>query len=222
MLPPVYARPRGGARPRQALLRHRAGRTAGCSARARGGRRSRPSRPPPGSPAACWRESSPSPMPELPEVETVRRGLDGHGRRSARQRRGGHRGAHRAPHVGRSGDRRVDRPHARRHGPPREVPAGRARLGPLAARAPADERPAGAVHGGTRRWPSTPTSSSASVTDDELRFVDPRTFGEVVVVDPSRLAEEAPDLALLGPDAFDRRCPTRPRSARCCGAATGC
>ncbi len=39
--------------------------------------------------------------------------------------------------------------------------------------------------------------------DQELRFVDPRTFGEVVVVDPARLAEEAPGVALLGPDAWD-------------------
>lgn len=37
----------------------------------------------------------------------------------------------------------------------------------------------------------------------ELRFVDPRTFGEVAVIDPARLGEEAPDLASLGPDAFD-------------------
>jgi formamidopyrimidine-DNA glycosylase len=39
--------------------------------------------------------------------------------------------------------------------------------------------------------------------DQELRFVDPRTFGEVVVVDPARLLEEAPGVALLGPDAWD-------------------
>ena len=38
---------------------------------------------------------------------------------------------------------------------------------------------------------------------EELRFVDPRTFGEVAVVDPARLAEDAPDLVRLGPDAFD-------------------
>ena len=38
--------------------------------------------------------------------------------------------------------------------------------------------------------------------DQELRFVDPRTFGEVVVVDPARLPEEAPGVALLGPDAW--------------------
>jgi len=34
----------------------------------------------------------------------------------------------------------------------------------------------------------------------ELRFVDPRTFGEVAVIDPTRLAVEAPDIAALGPE----------------------
>jgi len=34
----------------------------------------------------------------------------------------------------------------------------------------------------------------------ELRFVDPRTFGEVVVFDPSNVAVEIPDLHLLGID----------------------
>lgn len=34
----------------------------------------------------------------------------------------------------------------------------------------------------------------------ELRFVDPRTFGEVVVFDPTNIAVEMPDLANLGVD----------------------
>jgi formamidopyrimidine-DNA glycosylase len=34
----------------------------------------------------------------------------------------------------------------------------------------------------------------------ELRFVDPRTFGEVVVFDPANVAVEMPELALLGVD----------------------
>lgn len=37
----------------------------------------------------------------------------------------------------------------------------------------------------------------------ELRFVDPRTFGEVAVVDPARLAVDAPDLAALGPEPLE-------------------
>jgi formamidopyrimidine-DNA glycosylase len=35
---------------------------------------------------------------------------------------------------------------------------------------------------------------------EELRFVDPRTFGEVVVFDPGNVAVEIPDLAKLGVD----------------------
>ena len=38
---------------------------------------------------------------------------------------------------------------------------------------------------------------------NQLRFVDPRTFGEVFVVDPARLAEDAPDLAELGWDPLE-------------------
>jgi formamidopyrimidine-DNA glycosylase len=37
----------------------------------------------------------------------------------------------------------------------------------------------------------------------ELRFVDPRTFGEIFVVDPAQLATEAPDIAELGWDPLD-------------------
>jgi formamidopyrimidine-DNA glycosylase len=36
--------------------------------------------------------------------------------------------------------------------------------------------------------------------EQELWFVDPRTFGEVVVFDPTNVAVEIPDLALLGVD----------------------
>lgn len=36
--------------------------------------------------------------------------------------------------------------------------------------------------------------------DVDLRFVDPRTFGEVVVFDPARVAEQVPELLRLGPD----------------------
>jgi formamidopyrimidine-DNA glycosylase len=36
--------------------------------------------------------------------------------------------------------------------------------------------------------------------DEELRFVDPRTFGEVVVFDPDRVEIEVPELARLGRD----------------------
>lgn len=35
---------------------------------------------------------------------------------------------------------------------------------------------------------------------NELRFIDPRTFGEVVVLDPGNVAETVPELDRLGPD----------------------
>jgi formamidopyrimidine-DNA glycosylase len=41
----------------------------------------------------------------------------------------------------------------------------------------------------------------------QLRFIDPRTFGEVFVVDPARLAEDAPDIADLGWDPLDDAMP---------------
>jgi formamidopyrimidine-DNA glycosylase len=40
---------------------------------------------------------------------------------------------------------------------------------------------------------------------EELRFVDPRTFGEVFVVLDGLLADVAPDVATLGPDALTSR-----------------
>jgi formamidopyrimidine-DNA glycosylase len=39
----------------------------------------------------------------------------------------------------------------------------------------------------------------------ELWFVDPRTFGEVVVFAPDRVAVEVPELTLLGPDPIAQR-----------------
>ena len=37
----------------------------------------------------------------------------------------------------------------------------------------------------------------------QLRFVDPRTFGELFVTTPEQLAEEVPELADLGFDPLD-------------------
>ena len=58
--------------------------------------------------------------------------------------------------------------------------------------------------------PLAPHTHVAISLDDgrELRFVDPRTFGEVFVVDPARLDDEAPDVAALGWDPI-----LEPRSA---------
>lgn len=44
---------------------------------------------------------------------------------------------------------------------------------------------------------------------NELWFVDPRTFGEVVVFDPTNLAVEMPDLARLGPDPISEELDVR-------------
>jgi formamidopyrimidine-DNA glycosylase len=50
--------------------------------------------------------------------------------------------------------------------------------------------------------PRPPHTHVAMGLDDgaELRFVDPRTFGEVVVFDPARVESEVPELARLGID----------------------
>lgn len=56
---------------------------------------------------------------------------------------------------------------------------------------------------GTSRPPHTHVVLHLSPRDgvhEEMWFVDPRTFGEVVVYDPSHEAEIMPELARLGPD----------------------
>ena len=64
---------------------------------------------------------------------------------------------------------------------------------------PADERP---VAGAARRGAPPPHTHVVLHLDggNELRFVDPRTFGEVVVFDPTNVAVEVPELARLGVD----------------------
>jgi formamidopyrimidine-DNA glycosylase len=53
--------------------------------------------------------------------------------------------------------------------------------------------------------PLVPHTHVRLALDDgrELRFVDPRTFGEVAVIDPAALATQAPDLAALGPEPLE-------------------
>ena len=56
---------------------------------------------------------------------------------------------------------------------------------------------------GTERPPHTHVVLTLAPRDgvvDEMWFVDPRTFGEVVVFDPTRTSEVLPELARLGPD----------------------
>ncbi len=138
-------------------------------------------------------------MPELPEVETVRRGLQ----RSA---------------VGRHVDRvEVGRERTVRRTSRRAVidgltdttitganRRGKYLLLPLDS---GDEvmihlRMSGQVLIASGRSPRPLHTHVVMHLDDgnELWFVDPRTFGEVVVFDPTNVEVEVPELARLGPD----------------------
>ncbi len=138
-------------------------------------------------------------MPELPEVETVRRGLDRFavGRRVNRVE------------IGRERTVRRTSPEAVIHGLTGTTIKGANRRGkylllPLDS---GDElmihlRMSGQVlvaEGGSPRPPHTHVVMHLD-DGNELWFVDPRTFGEVVVFDPTNLAVEMPDLARLGLD----------------------
>ena len=154
-------------------------------------------------------------MPELPEVETVRRGLERHAV-----------GRHiREVEVGRD---RVVRRTSRRAlidgltGTTIEAARRRGKylLLPLDS---GDEmmihlRMSGQVlvaPAGTERPPHTHVVMHLD-DGNELWFVDPRTFGEVVVFDPDHVDVEVPDVAVLGVDpiADDLTLPTLRRLVR--------
>ena len=138
-------------------------------------------------------------MPELPEVETVRRDLhhlvvgrriehvDATGARTAR------RTSREAVQDGLVGRTIIDT----------------ARRGKYLLASLDDDhtlmihlRMSGQLRLGPAALPIEPHTHVRMRLDDgnELRFVDPRTFGEVVVFDPATLAIEVPDLAALGPE----------------------
>ncbi len=140
-------------------------------------------------------------MPELPEVETVRRDLE-------------------AVLVGRrvtgvrvTGARTVRRPMATAlaQGLPGRLVVAVGRRGKYLV-GELDDGALVVVHlrmsGQLRYGPATePTLAHTHVVvvldgGDELRFVDPRTFGEVFITRPERLEREVPDLIALGPDAL--------------------
>lgn len=141
-------------------------------------------------------------MPELPEVETVRRGLDARlvGRRIERVEVGRERTVRRtsaaALIAGLTGATVVD---TRRRG--KYLLLGldtgddvmiHLRMSGRVLIAPVD----------SPRPPHTHVAARLSGEPaEELRFVDPRTFGEVVVFDPADVVAEMPDLARLGVDA---------------------
>jgi formamidopyrimidine-DNA glycosylase len=138
-------------------------------------------------------------MPELPEVETVRRGLQQHvaGRRIVRVE------------VGRERVVRRTSREALIHGLTDVVVLSADRRGKYLL-LPLDSgdstmihlRMSGQVLLAAGDAPRPAHTHVALTLDDrrELWFVDPRTFGEVVVFDPSNLAAELPELAKLGID----------------------
>jgi formamidopyrimidine-DNA glycosylase len=153
-------------------------------------------------------------MPELPEVETVRRGLERFvvGRRIS------------AVEVGRERSvRRTSRQAVidgltdttilavNRHGKYLLMPLDSGdelmvhlrMTGQLLIAKPGAERPAH-THVVMHLDPDPDPDPDAGPDDarhaEELWFVDPRTFGEVVVFDPGNVAIEVPDLANLGVD----------------------
>lgn len=143
-------------------------------------------------------------MPELPEVETVRRGLAEAvtGRRIERVEVGRDRVVRRtsaAALIGGLTGRVILA--AERRGKYLLCPLDDGAVlmvhlrmsGQLLVAEPAAPRP-----------PHTHVVASLSALGDraptELWFVDPRTFGEVVVFDPANVAVEVPELARLGPD----------------------
>lgn len=139
-------------------------------------------------------------MPELPEVETVRRDLQAHvvGRRVVAVRATGARTVRRtsaaAVEAGLTGRTLVA---AGRRGKYLlvELDSGSQLLVHL--------RMSGQLLvADSPEAPLQPHTHVRMALDDgrELRFVDPRTFGEVVVIDPTRLATDAPDIAALGPE----------------------
>ncbi|MBI5088798.1 MAG: bifunctional DNA-formamidopyrimidine glycosylase/DNA-(apurinic or apyrimidinic site) lyase [Actinobacteria bacterium] len=140
-------------------------------------------------------------MPELPEVETVRRGLDVHlvGRRIEHVEVGRERTVRRTSRQalidGLTGTTIVD---TRRRG--KYLLLGldsgddvmiHLRMSGRVLISPVDEPRPAHTHV-VARLSGTPAR--------ELRFVDPRTFGEMVVFDPDNVAVEIPDLAALGVD----------------------
>jgi formamidopyrimidine-DNA glycosylase len=148
-------------------------------------------------------------VPELPEVETVRRGID----RVALHRRitkvevfrerTVRRTSREALIDGLSGTRIVG---TRRHGKYLlcDLDSGESVMIHL--------RMSGRVlvaEAGTPRPAHTHVVAHLEATDTlvagELWFVDPRTFGEVVVFDPARASDLVPELARLGPDPLDGR-----------------
>ncbi|MFY9480799.1 MAG: bifunctional DNA-formamidopyrimidine glycosylase/DNA-(apurinic or apyrimidinic site) lyase [Ilumatobacteraceae bacterium] len=143
-------------------------------------------------------------MPELPEVETVRRGIERHvvGRRITRVEVGRERTVRRTSREavidGLSGTTVVA---ANRRGKYLLCPldSGEEMMIHLRMSGRVLVAPAG-----SERPPHTHVvlhlQPNAGEEASEMWFVDPRTFGEVVVFDPAYVSEHMPDLVKLGVD----------------------
>ncbi len=137
-------------------------------------------------------------MPELPEVETIRRGLEARvvGRRIERV------------DVGRERTVRRTSRQAVIDGLTGTTVTSAARRGKylVCALDSGDAvmihlRMSGQLLLAPLGMPRPPHSHIVmSLDGEELRFVDPRTFGEVVVFDPAHAEVEVPELSRLGPD----------------------
>ena len=138
-------------------------------------------------------------MPELPEVETVRRGLEQHvvGRRIISVEVGRERSVRRtSPQetIARLDGARIIAAHRRGKYLLCSLDTGDWMMIHL--------RMSGQILIDVIGSIRPPHSHVILGLDDgnELRFVDPRTFGEVVVFDPADVATVLPELAALGPD----------------------
>ncbi len=143
-------------------------------------------------------------MPELPEVETVRRGIEAHvvGRKIERVEIGRTRSVRRtgpeAVIAGLTGTALVA---ANRRGKYLVCPldSGESLMVHLRMSGRVLVRPAG-----HERPPHTHVvlhlAPSPAGVRNEMWFVDPRTFGEVVVFDPAHADDVVPELSRLGPD----------------------
>ena len=138
-------------------------------------------------------------VPELPEVETVRRGLEQHfvGRRITKVEVGRERSVRRTSReevIARLTNVHVLEAQRR----------GKYLLCPLSSGdvVMIHLRMSGQVLIDTAGSIRPPHSHVVMTLDDgnELRFVDPRTFGEVVVFDPAESAQTMPELTALGRD----------------------
>lgn len=144
-------------------------------------------------------------MPELPEVETVRRGLARHavGRVITRVEVGRERSVRRTGRAavvdGLTGTRITS---ARRRGKYLvcDLDSGDALMVHLRMSGRLLLAEEGAPRPRHTHVVMHLAPRSGAHRASELWFVDPRTFGEVVVFDPAHAAREVPDLAALGPD----------------------